>query len=86
MREPHIPAELWINNLLDAAETIADKQCQESRWVAVDALAWESPDEAINALDDCVLDDFIEWFSQSFSAGQAKAATDFWERWRITAR
>jgi hypothetical protein len=43
----------------------------------VDAFAWESPDEAINTLDDCVLDGFIEQFAQSFSGQQAKAVTEF---------
>jgi hypothetical protein len=77
MTEPQIPPDRWINNLLDAARAIADKKYQESRWLDPDAFVWESPDEAINALDDSVLNGFIEQFSESFSAEQAKAVTDF---------
>jgi hypothetical protein len=77
MKESLIPPERWIENLLDSAELIADQTGQESRWLAPDAFAWESPDEAINVLDDCALDRFIEQFSDSFSAEQAKAATEF---------
>jgi hypothetical protein len=77
MKTPQIPADRWINNLLEAAQTIADKQYQESRWLAANAFAWESPDEAINVLYDCVLDGFIEQFSESFSEEQATAVTHF---------
>jgi hypothetical protein len=77
VKEPQIPAERWIKNLLEAANTIADKKYQETRWLALDGFAWESPDEAINTLDDCVLDGFIEQFAQSFSEQQAKAVTEF---------
>jgi hypothetical protein len=75
MKEFPIPPEVWIKNLLDAAELIADQKGQESRWLAPDAFAWESPDEAINVLDDSALDRFIEHFPDSFSAEQAKAVT-----------
>lgn len=77
MQEPQVPSERWINSLLDAARVIADKNYQESCWLALDAQAWESPDEAINALDDCVLEGFLEQFSDSFSAEQAKAVSEF---------
>ena len=62
MTEPQIPPDRWINNLLDAARAIADRQYQESRWLAPDAFAWESSDKAIDALDDSVLNGFIEQF------------------------
>jgi len=77
MKEPQIPAELWIENLLWAAEQIADRQFQEARWLAPDAKAWESPDEAINSLDDFVLDGFVEEFAESLSPTQIVAATAF---------
>ena len=77
MSEPKIPAQRWINNLLEAADAIANKQDQQSRWLAADRAAWESPDEAINTLDDYVLDGFVEEFSASFSVDQAKAVTEF---------
>jgi hypothetical protein len=77
MKEPQIPAERWIGNLLWAAEQIADREFQETRWVAADAKAWESPDEAINALDDFVLDGYIEQFAESFSPVQAEAVAAF---------
>jgi len=77
MKEPQIPAELWVGNLLEAAELIANREYQETRWLAADAFAWESPDEAINTLDDYVLDGFIEQFAESFSPAQSKAAIAF---------
>jgi hypothetical protein len=77
MKTPQIPAERWIGNLLEAAQMIADKEYQESRWLAPDALPWETPDELINTLDDCVFEGFIEQFLDSFSVIQAEAATRF---------
>ncbi len=77
MKTPQIPPERWIANLLGAAQTISNRQYQEARWLADDALAWETPDEAINALDDCVLDGFIEQFAELLSPAQAKAAIEF---------
>jgi hypothetical protein len=47
MKESQIPPEVWIKNLLESAELIADQKGQESRWLAPDAFAWESPDEAM---------------------------------------
>jgi hypothetical protein len=76
-KTPQIPPEHWIANLLEAAQLIADRNFQETRWLANDALAWETPDEAINTLDDCVLDGFIEQFAESFSSAQAKAVIEF---------
>jgi len=77
MKDPQISAELWIENLLWAAEQIADRKFQESRWLAADRYAWESPNEAINTLDDFVLDGFIEQFAESFSPPQAVAVIAF---------
>lgn len=78
MKEPQIPAERWVGNLLAAAELIANRDHQESRWLAADAFAWETPAEAINTLlDDYVLDGFIEQFAESFSPAQAKAVIAF---------
>ena len=77
MREPQIPAVRWIGNLLEAAELIANREYQETRWLAPDAYAWETPGEAINTLDDYVLNGFIEQFEKSFSPAQAKAVTAF---------
>ena len=77
MNTPRIPPERWIANLLEAARLISNRDYQERRWLADDALAWETPDEAINMLDDSVLTGFIEQFGQSFSPAQAKAATEF---------
>jgi hypothetical protein len=58
MKTPQIPAEPWIKNLLEAAQVISDREYQEKRWLAEDALAWETPEEAIMMLDDSVLDGF----------------------------
>jgi hypothetical protein len=77
MKTPQIPPERWIANLLEAAKIISNRQYQETRWLADDALAWETPDEAICTLDDCVLDGFIEQFAESFSPAQVKAAIEF---------
>lgn len=77
MEEPQIPAELWIENLLWAAEQISDREFQETRWLAPDAKAWESPNEAINSLDDFVLDGFVEQFAESLSSAQLEAVTAF---------
>jgi hypothetical protein len=62
---------------LNAAELISNRELQEKRWLAPDAHAWETPDEAINVLDDCVLEGFIEQFADSFSPDQAEAAVAF---------
>jgi len=77
MKTPQIPAERWIANLVEAAQLISNREYQETRWLANDALAWETPDEAICMLDDSVLDGFIEQFAESFSPAQAKAAVEF---------
>jgi len=77
MKEPQIPAELWIKNLLWAAGQIADRRLQESRWLAPDVKAWESPDEAINSLNDFVLEGFVEQFAESLSPAQIEAVTSF---------
>jgi hypothetical protein len=74
MNTPQIPPERWIANLLEAARLISDRDYQERRWLADDALAWETPDEAINMLDDSVLNGFIEQFGNSFSPVQANTA------------
>lgn len=62
---------------MEAAQIISDRERQEHRWLANDALAWETPNEAINILDDCALNEFIEQFGDSFSPVQAKAAVGF---------
>jgi hypothetical protein len=77
MKNAQIPPEQWIANLLEIAQIIADRPLQESRWLAPDAKPWESPDEAINMLDDCALPDFIETFSETFTAEQALAIARF---------
>lgn len=77
MKAPQIPAERWIGNLIEAAELISNREYQESRWLAADAFAWETPNEAINTLDDYVLDGFIEKFADSFSPAQAAAVVAF---------
>jgi hypothetical protein len=77
MRQPQIPAERWVENLPEAAELIANREYQETQWLSPDAVAWETLDEAINTLDDCVLDGFIEQFAESFSPDQAKAVLEF---------
>jgi hypothetical protein len=77
MNTPQIPPERWIANLLEAARLISDRDYQERRWLEDDALAWETPDEAINMLDDSVLNGFIEQFGDSFSPAQANAVIGF---------
>lgn len=77
MKEPQISAELWISNLLEAARLISDREFQERRWLASDAQAWETPEEAICSVEDCILDGFIEQFMESFSSEQSRAVTEF---------
>lgn len=77
MQTPQISAERWIANLLEVAKLISDQEYQDSRWLAPDALAWETPDEVINSLDDCGLNGFIEQFAESFSPLQSRAAAQF---------
>src|SRR4051794_14586102 len=80
MAPPYIPPitpELWIENLLEAIGMVADRDHQESRWLAEDALAWEKPEELINVIDDCVFDGFLEKYDPSFSEDQRSAALSF---------
>ena len=77
MNTPQIPPERWVANLLGAARLISNRDYQERRWLADDALAWETPDEAISMLDDSVLNGFIEQFGESFSPVQASAVVEF---------
>ncbi len=49
-----ITFQFWTENLLSAAEDIADTEHQASRWLATDAAAWERPAELLSVL----LDDF----------------------------
>jgi len=80
MAPPYIPPitpEVWIENLLEAVGMIADREHQESRWLAEDALAWEKPEELINVIDDCVFDGFLEKYDPSFSEDQRTAAAAF---------
>jgi len=77
MNTPQIRPERWIANLLEAARLISNRDYQERRWLANDALAWETPDEAINMLYDSVLNGFIEQFGDSFSLVQATAVVGF---------
>jgi hypothetical protein len=70
-----IDRQLWLNNLLEVARDIADRDRQESRWTASDKFAWEKPEELINQLfDDCNFELFIEQHSASMSAIQKEAA------------
>lgn len=77
MKTPQIPAERWVGNLIEAAELISNREYQETRWLAVDAFAWETPNETINTLDDYVLNGFIEQFADSSSPTQAEAVVAF---------
>jgi hypothetical protein len=72
---PPITPELWLANLIDVLGEIANKQRQEERWLAMDALAWENPNELICSLfDDCVFDGFLAEFGSTFSAEQRSAS------------
>ena len=77
MTTPQIPAERWVANLLEAAELIANRHYQVSRWLADDAQAWETPDEVICMLEDSVLEGFIEEYSKTFSPAQSMAVIAF---------
>jgi len=66
--------ELWLSNLLMGAGEIADKECQEDRWLAPDAKAWECPDELINTLEHYVFEGFLEEYEPTFSTDQREAA------------
>ena len=70
-----ISRECWIANLIDGASAIADKDRQESRWLASDRYAWERPEELItDFFDGYLFDEFIEEFAATFTKEQAKAA------------
>jgi hypothetical protein len=70
-----ITSGLWIANLVEVAEDIANRQHQELRWMAPDAHAWERPEELINVLfDDSVFEGFLEEYSSTFSAEQRRIA------------
>lgn len=72
---PPMTPERWINNLLDAAGAIADKEHQERRWLAPDRYAWECPDELINVIfDDSVFEGFLGQYAGTFSEDQRGAA------------
>jgi hypothetical protein len=67
----------WIANLLEAATAIADKQHQEIRWLAVDAYAWERPEELMSVLfDDCVFEGFLDEHGSTFTEEQRSAAVE----------
>jgi hypothetical protein len=67
--------ERWIANLLEAATAIADKQHQEIRWLAVDAYAWERPEELMSVLfDDCVFEGFLDEYGSTFTEEQRSTA------------
>jgi hypothetical protein len=72
-----ITPQLWLVNILEVVEAIADRENQERRWLASDAYAWERPEELINCLDDVVFDGFIKDFAQTFSEPQRQAAIGF---------
>ena len=56
--------QMWIGNLLEAAQDIADREKQERRWRAPDRYVWECPDELINVVfDDCAFDLFLEKYA-----------------------
>ena len=75
---PPMTPELWIENLIDAACAIADKEKQERCWLAPDAQAWERPEELICVLfDDCNFELFIEENALSFSTEQSRTASEF---------
>lgn len=70
--------QMWIGNLLEAAQDIADREKQERRWRAPDRYVWECPDELINVVfDDCAFDLFLEKYAASFSEEQRTAAFGF---------
>jgi hypothetical protein len=72
-----ITPQLWLANILELAQAIANKENQEQRWLAPAAFAWERPEELLNSLDDVVLDGFIEKFSSTFSEEQSQAILSF---------
>ena len=73
-----IEPDRWLSNLIDAARSIADKEKQESRWLAADAHAWERPEEDLSVLmDDSVFDGFIEQFEATFLPDQQRAIFAF---------
>lgn len=67
----------WISNLLEVAETIADRRMQEERWRNGTWNIWEHPEELINTVDDYVLDGFIEAFTSTFKPEQEIAVRQF---------
>jgi hypothetical protein len=72
---PPFTPERWLANLIEAADQIADKEHQEGRWTAPDALAWENPAELICSLyDDCAFERFLDEYDSTFSEEQRKSA------------
>jgi hypothetical protein len=74
---PPMTPERWLRNLLEALGAIADREHQERRWLALDARAWECPDELICTVDDVVFEGFLEQYASTFSEEQRQAASGF---------
>jgi hypothetical protein len=74
---PPITPERWLSNILEVLGQIADRERQESRWLAADAFAWERPEELINTVDDVVFEGFLENYTPTFSGEQREAAFGF---------
>jgi hypothetical protein len=72
-----ISYEDWLQNIRQVLSAIADRQAQETRWLALDAHAWERPEELINQVDDLVFDGFVTEFGAQFEPGQKQAASQF---------
>ena len=72
---PSMTPERWIANLIEAADDIADKGKQESRWLAPDAFAWERPEELICVLfDDSNFELFLNEYASTFTDEQRLTA------------
>jgi hypothetical protein len=81
MNDSPMTAERWIGNLIDAVQDIANKDRQERRWHAPDAMAWERPEELISTLfDDYNFELFIKQYNGSFSDEQRAAANSLCDK------
>jgi len=80
-RYPKYPIERWKNNVLDAVESIADRDHQIANWLREDRPAWETPGEVVCVLfDDSQFELFLIDCDFSLNAQQRLAGQSLLSR------
>ena len=73
-RYPDVPLERWTNNVVDAVLSVGNREHHAANWFREDRLAWENPNEVVNALmDDCLFELFLQDCDYSFTEQQRRA-------------